>query len=67
MEEKNWAVSRELDGNAPTEGGAMVKEELKGLWVLDGVYYVVEGECPVSAAGSLPFTGRKRLTKTTDD
>ena len=32
---------------APKEEDVVVKEELKGLWVIDGRHFVVEGECPV--------------------
>jgi len=47
MEESSWAVSRQLDDSAPKAETTVVTEELKGLWALDGVFYVVEGECPV--------------------
>ena len=64
MEEKNWAVSRELDEAAPREETTYITEELKGLWALDGVAYVVEGECPVSRRCFIDVSARFAWAKT---
>lgn len=47
MEKDNWEAMKEADPVAPKEEHILVKAELAGLWSIDGVHYVVEGECPV--------------------
>ncbi len=36
-----------IEPSTRKEDNVVVKEELKGLWVIDGLHCVVEGECPV--------------------
>ena len=47
VERENWHAMWQSDLIAPREEDVVIKEELKGLWVIDDRHYVVEGECPV--------------------
>jgi len=49
VEKDSWDAIKAADPMAPKEENVVVKEELKGLWTIDGIHSVVEGECPVCA------------------
>ena len=69
VERENWELIKQNDAEFPMQERLVVKEELKGLWSIDGKDWVIEGECPVGtwfleyldpvpAAISLLWTGR---------
>jgi len=47
IQREQWDGFKAADVNAPREDSLVIKEELKGLWIIDGRDCIVEGECPV--------------------
>ncbi|KAK1920894.1 hypothetical protein DB88DRAFT_501410 [Papiliotrema laurentii] len=47
MAEENWEAAKGCDPMAPHESNVTVQEILKGVWTINGEFFVIEGECPV--------------------
>ena len=45
---ESWDTMKLCDEKWPREENLIIKEEMKGLWNIEGKQFVVEGECPVS-------------------
>jgi hypothetical protein len=58
MAEENWEAAKGCDPMAPHESNVTVQEILKGVWTINGEFFVIEGECPVRLVGDGCFRSK---------